>query len=256
MTSDTTAAMTPDATQDTADEQWEPGAPSLRAMAPSTIFGAIIPLAVYYSVRPHVDGDAPALMIAGAIPAAWVVVEWVRKRTLDAIGSITLFGFIAGIIASVALGGNAFVLKVRDSAFTAVFGLVCLASLRLHKPLMFHLGKALSAGDNKERRAAYDELFELPTARRTFLIITAVWGFGLLIEAAARILLAVVLPTGPFLAVSPVLGGAFFGGMFIFTLWYSKVARARGEELLADTGVNYPGVPVPSSATNASASSA
>src|SRR5947209_8521354 len=186
---------------DKTNEEWEPGAPSMRAMLPSTIFGAIIPLAVYYSVRGHVDGDAPALMIAGAIPAAWVIVEWVRKRTLDAIGSITLFGFIAGIIASVALGGNAFVLKVRDSAFTAVFGLVCLATLRMHKPLMFHLGKALSAGDDEERRAAYDELFELPTARRTFLIITAVWGVGLILEASARVVLAVALPTGPFLAV-------------------------------------------------------
>jgi hypothetical protein len=240
-------------------EDWEPGAPSLRAMAPSTIFGAIIPLAVYYAVRPHVGGDAPALMIAGAIPAAWVVVEWIRKRTLDAIGSITLFGFIAGIIASVALGNNAFVLKVRDSAFTALFGLVCLATLRMHKPLMFHLGKALSAGDSEEKRAAYDELFELPTARRTFLIITAVWGVGLILEASARVLLAIALPTGPFLAVSPVLGGVCFGGLFIFTLWYSKVARARGEAMLADTGITFPSVgsqPAPSSEASASPSTA
>jgi len=239
-------------------EEWEPGAPSLRAMAPSTIFGAIIPLAVYYAVRPHVSGDAPALMIAGAIPAAWVIVEWIRKRTLDAIGSITLFGFVAGIIASVALGNSAFVLKVRDSAFTALFGLVCLATLRMHKPLMFHLGKALSAGDNEEKRAAYDELFDLPTARRTFLIITAVWGVGLILEATARVVLAVVLPTGPFLAVSPVLGGLCFGGLFGFTIWYSKVSRARGEALLADTGITFPSVgaqPVPSSATSASPSS-
>jgi FtsH-binding integral membrane protein len=244
---------------DARETAWEPGAPSLRAMAPSTIFGAIIPLAVYYAVRPHVGGDAPALMIAGAIPAAWVVVEWVRKRTLDAIGSITLFGFIAGIIASVALGNNAFVLKVRDSAFTALFGLVCLASLRLHKPLMFHLGKALSAGDDEEKRAAYDELFDMPTARRTFLIITAVWGVGLILEACARVLLAVALPTGPFLAVSPVLGGICFGGLFVFTLWYSKVARARGEALLADTGVTFPAVgaqPVLSSEASAPASTA
>jgi len=223
-------------------DDWEPGAPSLRAMLPSTIFGAIIPLGVYYTVRPHVGNDATALIIAGAFPAAWVVVEWIRKRTIDAIGSITLFGFLAGVVSSYALGGNAFVLKVRDSAFTALFGIVCLASLSWHKPVMFHLGKALSAGDDPERRAAYDELFTLPTARRTFLIITSVWGIGLLVEAGARVLLAVALPTGTFLAVSPVLGGCFFGGLFIFTLRYSKYARKRGEELLADTGIEYPSV--------------
>src|SRR5436305_4714940 len=180
-------------------------------MAPSTIFGAIIPLAVYYIVRKHVSSDATALIIAGAFPATWVLVEFARKRTLDAIGCITLFGFLAGIAASYALGGNAFVLKVRASAFTALFGLVCLVSLSWHRPAMFHLGKALSAGDDRERRRAYDELFDLPTARRTFLIITAVWGMGLLVEAAARIVLAVALPTGTFLAVSPVLAAACFG---------------------------------------------
>jgi hypothetical protein len=233
-------------------DDYEPGAPSLRAMAPSTIFGALIPLGVYYGVRSHVANDATALVIAGAFPAAWVLVELARKRTLDAIGSITLFGFLAGIAASYALGGNAFVLKVRDSAFTGLFGLVCLLSLSWHRPAMFHIGKALSAGDDKDRRKAYDELFELPTSRRTFLIITTVWGVGLLLEATVRILLAVALPTGTFLAVSPVLGAACFGGMFVFTLRYSKLARRRGEALLADSGLNYPSVP--SSASNADAS--
>ena len=223
---------------------WEPGAPSLRAMAPSMVFGALIPLGVYYAVRPHVTGDAPALAIAGAFPAGWVLVEWARNRRLDAIGSITLFGFLAGIVTSYLLGGNAFVLKVRDSAFTALFGITCLASLTMHRPLMFHLGKALSAGHDPQRRAAYDELFTLPTARRTFQIITSVWGVGLILEAAARIVLAVALPTGEFLAVSPVIGAVFFGGLFVFTLRYSRVARARGEALLADTGLNYPAVPV------------
>jgi len=236
---------------DNTDPGWEPGAPSLRAMAPSTIFGAIIPLAVYYVVRQHVSSDATALVIAGAFPAAWVLVELARKRTLDAIGSITLFGFLAGIAVSYAMGGNAFVLKIRDSAFTALFGLVCLVSLAWHRPMMFHLGKALSAGDDRDRRAAYDELFALPTARRTFVIITAAWGVGLLIEAFARVVLAVSLPTGTFLAVSPVIGAVFFGGLFVFTLRYSKLARTRGEALLAETGVNYPSVS--SSAASASA---
>jgi hypothetical protein len=220
-------------------------------MAPSTVFGAVIPLAVYYVVRRHVSGDATALVIAGAFPAAWVLVELARKRTLDAIGSITLFGFLAGIAASYALGGDAFVLKVRDSAFTALFGLVCLVSLAWHRPMMFHLGKALSAGDDGDRRAAYDEMFALPTARRTFVIITAAWGVGLLVEAAARVLLAMTLPTGTFLAVSPLVGGLFFVGLFVFTVRYSRLARAQGEALLAETGLRYPAVPT--SATSATA---
>ena len=223
-------------------DSWEPGAPSLRDVAPGVVGGALIPLAVYYSVRHHVHGDATALMIAGAPAAVWVATEWARKRRLDPIGCITLFGFVAGVTASLLLGGSAFVLKVRDSAFTCVFGLVCLASLTRSRPLMFYVGRALSAGDNPEKVAAYEELWTMPTAPRTFRIITAIWGAGLLAEGSTRVALASLLPTGTFLAVSPMLAAVMIGGMFAFTVWFSRRARQLGEAEFAATGLVYPSV--------------
>ena len=211
---------------------WEPGAPSARAMAPSLVGGALVPLAVYYAVRSLVHGDAPALMIAGAPAAGWVLIEWMRKRRMDPIGLIVLFGFVAGLIASVALGGNAFVLKVRDSAFTAMFGVACLVSLTWRRPAMFFIGRALSAGNDPAKLKAYDELYELPTAARTFALITACWGVGLIVEAGLRVALAVALPTGLFLAASPVLAATIFGGLFAFTVWFSQRARRLGEQQL------------------------
>jgi hypothetical protein len=223
--------------------RWEPGAPSLRAIGPGAIGGGIVPLAVYYIVRSHVSGDAPALMIAGAPAAAWVALQWVRKRSIDPIGCIVLFGFAAGIVASVLLGDSAFVLKVRDSAFTALFGLACLASLLARRPVMFYIGRALSAGNDPAKLAAYDELWTMPTAPRTFRIITTAWGFGLIAEAGLRVVLAEVLPTGPFLAASPVLAGVVLGSLFAFTVWFSRRARRLGEERFAEMGLDYPSVP-------------
>jgi hypothetical protein len=219
---------------------WEPGAPSPRAMAPSVVGGALVPLAVYYLVRSHVHGDAPALMIAGAPAAGWVLIEWARKRRMDPIGLIVLFGFVAGIVASVALGGSAFVLKVRDSAFTAMFGVACLISLAWRRPVMFFIGRALSAGNDPDKVRAFDELYEMPTAPRTFALITLCWGVGLVVEAGLRVVLAVALPTGLFLAASPVLAGVVFGGLFAFTIWFSKRARRLGERLLEESGLVYP----------------
>ncbi len=236
--------MQPRGPEAVAEPAWEPGAPSPRAMAPSVVGGAIVPLVVYYMVRSHVHGDAPALMIAGAPAAAWVLIEWLRKRRVDPIGLIVLFGFVAGIIASVALGGSAFVLKVRDSAFTAMFGVACLASLFWPRPIMFFIGRALSAGNDPDKLRAYDELYEMPTAPRTFAIITACWGVGLMVEAGLRVVLAVVLPTGPFLAASPALAGTVFGGLFAFTIWFSKRARRIGEQLYEEEGLVYPSVAV------------
>lgn len=225
------------------DEAWEPGAPSLRAVAPGIVGGGVIPLVVYYAVRSHVHGDAIALMIAGAPAAAWVALQWARIRRIDPIGAITLFGFLAGIAASALLGGSAFVLKVRDSAFTCLFGLLCLASLARARPLMFYIGRALSAGSDPERLKAYDELCEMPTGLRTFRIITCAWGVGLICEAGMRVVLAELLPTGAFLAASPVLAGVVIGGLFAFTVWFSRRARRIGEDLFAAEGIQYPSVP-------------
>jgi hypothetical protein len=163
---------------------------------------------------------------------------------VDPIGLIVLFGFVAGIVASVLLGGSAFVLKVRDSAFTALFGAACLVSLAWRRPIMFFIGRALSAGDDPEKQRAYDELYELPTAARTFRVITVCWGVGLLTEAGLRVVLAELLATGPFLAASPALAGVIFGGLFVGTVWYSKRARRIGEELYQEEGLVYPSVPV------------
>ncbi|GAC1532152.1 MAG: hypothetical protein NVS3B12_09380 [Acidimicrobiales bacterium] len=230
------------------DDTWEPGAPSVRAMAPGLVGGAMVPLAVYYAVHSHVGGDAPALMIAGVPAAAWVGFEWLRKRRVDPIGCIVLFGFVAGVLASEALGGSAFVLKVRDSGFTFLFGLACLTSLLWKRPMMYLMGRALSAGDDADKVAAYEQLWTMPSAPRTFRIITAAWGIGLILEAAARAALALAVPTGPFLAASHVLGGVTIGGLFAFTVRFSKRARRLGEAELADLGVVYPSLPTSPSA--------
>lgn len=211
-------------------------------MAPGLVGGAVIPLCVYFAVRSHVGGDAHALMIAGAPAAIWVAIEWARRRRIDPIGIIVLFGFATGILASVLLGGNAFVLKIRDTVFTSLFGVVCLVSLTWRKPMMFFIGRSLSAGDDPEKIQAYEALWDMPTAPRTFRIITAVWGVGLIAEACARILLAATLSTGVFLAVAPVWAAAAIGGMFVFTVRYSKRARRLAEAQYAAAGIQYPSV--------------
>ncbi|HEX7739286.1 MAG TPA: hypothetical protein VF426_06535, partial [Marmoricola sp.] len=96
------------------DTAWEPGAPSLRAFAPSILGGAVVPLTVYYVARHHVSSDQQALVIAGFFPVAWIVLQWFRTRRLDPIGAVVLVGFVVGVTVSELLGGSAFVLKVRD----------------------------------------------------------------------------------------------------------------------------------------------
>jgi hypothetical protein len=229
---------------DPAAAVWEPGVPSIREMLPSIIGGALVPLSVYYLVRHHVHTDAEALIIAGIFPAAWVLLQFIRQRRIDPIGMIVLLGFAIGVVTSTLLGGNAYVLKARDSAFTAVFGIFCLISLVVaERPAIFYIGRFMSAGNDPERVAAYNQLHHMPGGKRAFTVLTAVWGVGLLAEAACRLTLAAFLPTGTFLAVSPIISAVCIGGMFYFTIRYTKRTRTLGEGLLAE-GEVYPSVPL------------
>jgi len=213
-------------------------------MWPSIVFGALVPLAVYYIVRHKVGSDATALIIAGLFPAAWVITQFIRQRRVDVVGLVVLAGFLVGVLTSTALGGNAYVLKVRDAAFTAVLGLACLVTVFVgRRPAIFYIGRMLSAGNDPERVAAYDQLHELPTGRRTFRILSLVWGIALVVEAGGRFTLAAVLSTGTFLAVSPFVTGICIGGAFLFTVRYSTQARTREMALLPE-GQSYPSVPL------------
>jgi hypothetical protein len=234
-------AATPEGTESapgatpTSPRGWEPGIPSVRELAPSVIGGGLIPLGAYYLFRHAVSSDADALIIAGLFSAAWILVQFIRKRTFDPVGMIVLFGFAIGVLVSTLLGGNAYVLKIRDSVFTAIFGLACLVSLfSAKRPAIFYVGRFLSAGNDPERMAAYDELHELPTGQHTFRVLTLVWGIGLFLEASTRLILAAVLPTGIFLPLSGVNTGVWIGGMFLFTVRYTNRARALSQSILAD----------------------
>jgi hypothetical protein len=236
-----------DRTPDPEGTTYEPGVPSVRELAPSIVFGALVPLGVYYAVRHHVHSDAQALIIAGIFPVAWILFGVIRTRQFDFIGGIVLFGFVVGVVTSTLLGGNAYVLKARDSVFTAVFGLICIISVFLPgRPAIFYVGRYLSAGNDPEKKVAFDELHELPTGRRTFRILTMVWGVGLLIECSARLILALpsVLSTGAFLAISPVVSGVCIGSMFIFTVIYSNRSRAQATALLLAEAES-PALPIP-----------
>jgi hypothetical protein len=210
--------------------------PSIRALLPSIFFGAVVPLTVFNLVRHHVHSEATALIIAGIFPVLWVIFSLIRTRHVDVVGIVVIIGFAVGVITSTLLGGNTYVLKARDSAFTALFGLFCIGSvLARRRPTIFYVGRYMAAGNDPVKKAEYNELLNVPTGRETFRLLTLVWGVGLLVEAGVRLVLAdsSVLSTSVFLAVSPIISAVCIGGMFAFTIFYTKKAQARGAALIA-----------------------
>ena len=219
------------------DPSWTPGVPNVKDMLPSLIFGAAVPIAVYFGVRPHVSTDAEGLIVAGSVSVAWILIQFVRNRRVDFVGAVVLFGFVVGVVSSTLLGGNSYMLKVRDAFFTALFGLACIVTVYTHeRPALFYVGRYLSAGNDPTKIAAYNGLHEVPTARQVFRVLSVVWGVGLVIEASARMTLAEVLHTSTYVAVSPFISALTIGSLFAFTIVYSKRFQLEAAALMTSFG--------------------
>ena len=106
--------------------------------------------------------------------------------------------------------------------------MACVVTLFTHdRPLLFYVSRYMTAGRDPAKIAAYDRLHEVPVGRRTFRVLSLVWGLGLVVEATARLTLADLLTTGTFLAVSPFVTSTVLGSLFVFSVLY--VRRVKGE---------------------------
>jgi len=206
------------------------GALSPRTLGPQLVYGGLVPFLVYQLGRHKGLADATALAWASCVPAVVVCASWAVRRRLQIIPAISLIGIVLGVVSVTLLHGSELLLKLRESVFTGAFGLVCLATLVLPvRPLMFHIGRAITGSSDRQGVGAYTELWERPEARRVFFVLTAVWGVGLLGEAVLRTVLALELSTGSFIAVAHVLGWAVMGSLLYWTVGYIRRSRRQAE---------------------------
>lgn len=199
-----------------------------RALAPQVLSGVVAPFCAYAIARHAGLPDEGALAVSAGPPALAVLVEWAWRRRLNVIGVAVLLGIAGGLAGLVIFKGNELMLKLRETAVTTVLALACLTSLVLPvRPVMFHIGRLLAGIGDRSRMASFDELWELPEARKTFARLTLVWGAGLLGEAALRTILALEVSTGVFLAVAPVATAIVLGSLLAITVSMSRRARRR-----------------------------
>lgn len=199
--------------------------PNVRHLLPQALVAGVLPIVAYGLLRPHVSSDAAALAAVMVFPLGELTVERTRRGRLEPIGIIALIGIAIGLFGAIALDGNDLLLKIRDSAITGVFGIVCLATLAMHRPAMYYLARAFSTEGDPMKAAEFDEIWELPSVPRRFRRVTTVWGVALVAEAVLRISLALLIPTQVFLVVAQVISWSVIGGLLWFTVLYSRAGE-------------------------------
>jgi hypothetical protein len=201
----------------------------LWSAAQIVIFDIAGPLVAYQMLRSAGLSSVSALVLSGVLPGVAVLGGLIRHRRLDAVGVLVLAGIAVGSVLGL-LTGNPRLVLVEGSVPTAVFGLLCLASLRSRRPLIFRFALEFM-GPATPRGRSFDGLWQYYGFRHTFRLFTVVWGVTYLAEAAARIIVVETTSTGTALAVSKVMpyavGAVLAGWMFI----YGRHARRQGERL-------------------------
>ncbi len=195
------------------------------------VFDIAGPLLAYNLLRSAGFSAVTALVLSGVFPAAGVIIGIVQHRRADALGVLVLAGIAFGAILGLVSHNTKLVLD-EGSVPTAVFGLICLGSLAMPKPLMYGLALEFIGPDTPKGRE-FTGLWQYEGFRRVFRVITAAWGTAYVAEAAARVVIVQNTSAGTALAISKVLPYAVAAVLTAWTVGYGRYHKRQGERLAA-----------------------
>jgi tryptophan-rich sensory protein len=199
----------------------------LLSLAKIALFDIAGPLVAYSMLRSAGQSQVSALILSGAFPALGIVAGVIRRRRVDAIGVLVLAGIAVGSVLGL-LSGNPRLVLVEGSVPTAVFGVLCLGSLRAQRPLIYRFALEFMGADTQKGRD-FESLWRYPEFRHIFRLYTVVWGMVYLAEAAARIIIVETTSTSTALAVSKVMPYAVAAALVAWMVAYGRRAKRAGE---------------------------
>jgi len=198
---------------------------NVRDLALSLVVNGALPFLTYQFLRGRAVGELPALVISGVFPAIATGVSVARARRIDILGGIALLGIAVGVFAAL-VGGDVKLVLIRESFLTAALGLAALVSLAPPRPLMFLIGRQISAGNDPARLAQMERAITIPRWRRFFRILTLMWGTVWIGEFTLKVILVSSLSIAQVLVVGPILFNTVTFGMIGLTVWYVRRARS------------------------------
>ena len=161
------------------------GAGMVKSLAPMVIIDVVLPLITYFGLRAAGVGEFASYLISGIWPLLKLIVGAVRKGSIDAFSILILIFIVLGALTAL-VTGDVRTLLIRDSISTGGFGVVCLVTLLMTRPLMFYIRRAFATDGSPEGRAWWNSLWHYPGFRRSQRLITAMWGVAYVLEAIAH----------------------------------------------------------------------
>ena len=166
------------------------GQSRMRPLLPIAVFDVAGPLVVYFAARAAGLSTVMALVVSGVLPTLRVAGTVIRHRRLDVIGSLVISGIALGTVVGL-VSGSARLYLLDGLVPTVALGAACLVSLLSSRPLMFRVAME-TMGEDTSRRQAFAVMWEHPGFRKSFEVITIVWGMAFLVESGLQ---AIIIET-------------------------------------------------------------
>ena len=198
----------------------------IRTLGPVLAFDIIGPIVVYYVLLSAGLSTVPALILSGVIPAAGIALGVARHRHLDAIGILVLIGIVVGSVLG-AVSGSAHLVLLDGVVPTAVFGIVCVASLRSKRPMIFRFALEGMGRDTTKGRDFADR-WRYPGFRYSFRVVTVVWGVMFIAEAATQAVIVETASTSTAKTTSNLLILPFAAAVIAWNISYAKRGQRKG----------------------------
>ena len=209
----------------------EPGGEfSFRQMIPTLVVDVAMPIVTFNLLTSYGVSTLWALVAGGLFPAINNLRVWAKSRRLEPLGIIVMTFLVIGTAASL-ISGSVFFALIKESFLTAAFGLICFGSLLGQRPLMFYINRQFVAGDDPVRLEWWNGLWQYPNFRAAQRFVTVVWGIAYLIEAALRVVFAMVLSPAQVVAISPVMA---FGVLIVLIAWTRRNMLAMRERRIRE----------------------
>jgi hypothetical protein len=204
---------------------------TLGSIAIELLVNFLLPYVIYVKAETGI-GQVHALLAASLPPIVWSVIEFARKRRVDAVSILVLAGIVLSLLAFFG-GGSAKFLQLRENLVTGLIGLVFLGSAAIGRPLIYQLARASKLRQSKAEAERFESLRNKQHFRHGMTVMTLVWGFGLLAQTAVACMLVFRMSIPRYLVISPILGYGTMACLALWTVWYVKRMKRRGAAAIA-----------------------
>jgi hypothetical protein len=185
------------------------------------------PLIAYYGLRALGASEYTALLTATVLAGLKVSYDAIRARRLDPFAGYLMLSF--GLSLAVGLATtDARLLLAGNTLVNGIGGLIFLGSCVIGKPMTQVVAERVETADSDEAKDVSPEATAY--RHRVHVLLSAMWGVGLLIGTAAH--LAVIFSTSVDVAnaVTTVLSLVTTGLLIVATIVIGKRARDRWEQ--------------------------